>query len=41
MSPTPSSVVTGANAVERHLGEAAGVGVGRIIGFDRLDDLTD
>ena len=28
-------------AFERHLGEAAGVAVGRIIGFDRLDDLTD
>ena len=40
VSPTPSSVVTGTNAVERHLAEAAGVGIGRIIGFDRFDDLT-
>ena len=41
VSPTPTSVVTGTKAVQRHLSEAAGVGIGRIIGFDRLDDLTD
>ncbi len=41
VSPTPTSVVTGTKAFERQLGEAAGVAVGRIIGFDRLDDLTD
>jgi uncharacterized SAM-binding protein YcdF (DUF218 family) len=41
VSPTPTSVVTGTKAVQRHLTEAAGVGIGRIIGFDRLDDLTD
>ncbi len=41
VSPTPTSVVTGSKALERHLTEAAGVAVGRIIGFDRLDDLTD
>jgi uncharacterized SAM-binding protein YcdF (DUF218 family) len=40
-SPTPTSVVTGASEFERDLGEAAGVSVGRIIGFERLDDLTD
>ncbi len=40
VSPTPTSVVTGTKAVERHLAEAVGVGIGRIIGFDRLDDLT-
>ncbi len=40
-SPTPTSVVTGAKSLERQLGEAAGVAVGRIIGFERLDDLTD
>jgi uncharacterized SAM-binding protein YcdF (DUF218 family) len=40
-SPTPTSIVTGANALERELGEAAGVAVGRVIGFERLDDLTD
>ena len=41
VSPTPKSVVTGSKALERHLAEAAGVAIGRIIGFDRLDDLTD
>jgi uncharacterized SAM-binding protein YcdF (DUF218 family) len=41
VSPTPSSVVSGANEVRRELGEAAGVAVGRIIGFDRLSGLTD
>ena len=41
VSPTPTSVVTGSKALERQLSEAAGVAVGRIIGFDRLDDLTD
>ena len=40
-SPTTTSVVTGARSLERQLGEAAGVAVGRIIGFERLDDLTD
>ncbi len=40
VSPTPTSVVTGTKAVERQLTEAAGVSVARIIGFDRLDDLT-
>ena len=41
VSPTPTSVVTGTKAVERHLAEAVGVATGRIIGFDRLDNLTD
>lgn len=36
VSPTPTSVVTGGRNVIRHLEEAAGVAVGRIIGFDRL-----
>jgi uncharacterized SAM-binding protein YcdF (DUF218 family) len=40
-SPTPTSIVKGAHSFERQLGEAAGVAVGRVIGFDRLDDLTD
>jgi hypothetical protein len=40
-SPTPTSIVTGGAAFERQLGEAAGVAVGRVIGFERLDDLTD
>jgi uncharacterized SAM-binding protein YcdF (DUF218 family) len=41
VSPTSSSVVSGANELRRELGEAAGVAVGRIIGFDRLSGLTD
>ena len=40
VSPTPTSVVTGAREFRRELGEAAGVAVGRIIGFDRLSGLT-
>lgn len=35
-SSTPSSVVTGTAAVRRHLVEAGGVALGRIIGFERL-----
>ena len=41
VAPTGTSVVTGADALERHLREAAGVAAGRIIGFDRLSVLTD
>lgn len=40
VAATPSSVVTGWNEWQRHLQEAAGVAVGRLIGFDRLSDLT-
>jgi uncharacterized SAM-binding protein YcdF (DUF218 family) len=40
VSPTPTSVVTGWSSFRRELEEAAGVAVGRIIGFDRLTDLT-
>ena len=36
VSPTPSSVVTGGESFFRHLQEAAGVSVGRLVGFDRL-----
>lgn len=36
VSPTRTSVVRGGNEVRRHLLEAGGVAVGRIIGFDRL-----
>lgn len=36
LSPTPYSVVTGWTSVRRHLVEAGGVAIGRIIGFDRL-----
>ena len=41
VSPTPTSVVTGWSSFRRELEEAAGVAVGRIIGFDRLTDLTE
>jgi uncharacterized SAM-binding protein YcdF (DUF218 family) len=40
VASTPTSVVTGWTAFRRELGEAAGVALGRIIGFDRLTDLT-
>jgi uncharacterized SAM-binding protein YcdF (DUF218 family) len=36
VSPTPSSVVRGADSVRRHLVEAAGVALGRIVGFENL-----
>ncbi len=39
-SPTPNSVVTGGAELRRELGEAAGVALGRIIGFDRLASLS-
>lgn len=41
VSPTETSVVTGAGLIRRELGEAAGVAVGRVIGFGRLSGLTD
>ena len=41
VSPTDTSVVTGVRSLKRELGEAAGVAVGRIIGFGRLSGLTD
>ena len=41
VSPTPSSVVRGVTELRRELAEAAGVAVGRIIGFERLSGLTD
>lgn len=40
VAATPTSVVTGWGALRRNLEEAAGVAVGRFIGFDRLSDLT-
>lgn len=40
VSPTPTSVVTGARSLERHVEEAAGVCIGRLIGFDGLRGLT-
>jgi uncharacterized SAM-binding protein YcdF (DUF218 family) len=36
VSPTPTSVVTGSASFRRHLQEAGGVALGRILGFDRL-----
>jgi uncharacterized SAM-binding protein YcdF (DUF218 family) len=39
-SPTPATVITGGRAWRREFGEAAGVALGRIIGFDRLVALT-
>lgn len=41
VSPTPTSVLSGPRELQRELGEALGVAVGRIIGFDRLSELTD
>ncbi len=41
VSPTETSVVTGAGSLRRHAQEAAGVAVGRVIGFRRLSVLTD
>jgi uncharacterized SAM-binding protein YcdF (DUF218 family) len=39
-SSTDSSVVTGGESLTRHLQEAGGVAVGRVIGFDRLTRLV-
>ena len=36
VSPTTTSVVTGTASLKRHLREAAGVAVGRVVGFDHL-----
>lgn len=41
VSPAPESVVGGNTELRRELDEAAGVAVGRIIGFERLSGLTD
>jgi uncharacterized SAM-binding protein YcdF (DUF218 family) len=41
VSPAPDSVVNGTAEFRRELAEAAGVAVGRIIGFERLSGLTD
>ena len=40
-SPTPTSVVTGARSLERHVWEAGGVAIGRLTGFRWLSDVTD
>lgn len=41
VAATPTSVVTGWGSVRRHVTEAGGVAIGRLIGFDRLSDLVD
>ena len=41
VSPTGTSVVTGSDSFERHVKEAAGIALGRVIGFERLTSLTD
>lgn len=41
VSPTDTSVVTGARSLERHVWEAGGVAIGRITGFDWLSNVTD
>lgn len=41
VSSTDTSVVTGFDSFERHVREAGGVAVGRIIGFHRLSDIID
>ena len=40
VSPAPATTVSGGDEFAREVKEAAGVAVGRIIGFDRLLDLT-
>lgn len=40
VSSTPTSVVTGWTSLRRHVVESAGVALGRLIGFDRLNGLT-
>ncbi len=40
-SPAPDSVVAGTAELRREFAEAAGVAIGRIIGFERLSGLTD
>jgi len=40
LAAAPDSVVTGWTSFRRHLEEAAGVALGRLVGFDRLSDLT-
>ena len=40
VASTPAGVVTGWSNVRRQVLEAGGVAVGRVIGFDRLSDIT-
>ena len=41
VSPTNTSVVTCFRSLERHIWEAGGVAIGRLLGFGRLSELTD
>lgn len=41
VSPTNSSVVTGARSFERHIWEAGGVSIGRLTSFEWLTSITD
>jgi uncharacterized SAM-binding protein YcdF (DUF218 family) len=41
VSSTDTSVVTGFDSFTRHVKEAGGVAIGRVIGFDRLSELVD
>lgn len=40
VSPTPTTTITGRESLAKEMKEAAGVAVGRIIGFDRLLRIT-
>lgn len=40
VSATPTSVVTGWTSVRRHAREAAGIALGRLVGFERLGELS-
>lgn len=40
LSATPSSVVTGWSSARQHVREAAGVALGRLVGFERLSELS-
>ena len=40
VSPTPTSVVRGWTSARRDVEEAAGIALGRLVGFDRLSGLT-
>jgi uncharacterized SAM-binding protein YcdF (DUF218 family) len=40
VSPTPTTVIRGSAAFTRELKEAAGIALGRLIGFRRLSDIT-
>lgn len=40
VAPTRTSVISGWDDLGLHLREAAGIGVGRLIGFDRLEEIT-